>query len=347
MPGAEEVEEEIRTVTLSPWAGTRVAALIGFAIGASFVLVYLMTGGGQALLHRRAVVHTFLADGTGLMRAATVELNGITVGRVSAVSLSRFPDAGRAVQVDMKIAMNYLDAIPVDSKTELTADNLLGNKFINITKGKSAKTIEPGAELATQPLTGNFDPGDLLQSLNAILQRANALLGQVEDPTTPLGQFVKGEDVYSHILNDVSGIQKSIRKYDNPKSPLGQAVYGEALYREFRQQLLDIDKQIAQVQANPMLATSTQYDGWLAQAKSFRQSVTSFRDSPMMKQDDFYQSTVKALNDLNDTVSAMAAGPLLTSTEVYESLNGSSRNARKFLKDFRENPQKYLRLKLF
>jgi phospholipid/cholesterol/gamma-HCH transport system substrate-binding protein len=340
-------EQEIRTVTLSPWAGTRVTALIGFALGLALVLIFLMTGGGQVLLHRTVIIHTYMADGTGLIRTANVELNGIKVGKVKKISFSRFPEPARAIQVDMKIRKDYLSAIPIDSKAELTADNLLGDKYINITKGASPQSIEPGADLATQPPTANFDPGDLLASLQNILQRANVLLGQVEDPKTPFGQFVKGEDFYATLRDYVVGIQNTIHKYGNPRSELGKSVYGQALYREMRQRLLDIDVQIQQVQQNPWLAKSTQYDAWLSQAKTFRQSVAAFRESPMMKQDDFYNATRDALSNLDDTVRAMAAGPLLTGTELYESLNGSSRNTRDLLKDFRQNPKKYLRLKVF
>jgi phospholipid/cholesterol/gamma-HCH transport system substrate-binding protein len=340
-------EEEIRTVTLSPWAGTRVTALIGFALGLAAVLVFLMTNGGQSLLHRTVIIHTYMADGTGLIRTAVVELNGIKVGKVKSMSFSRYPDSARAIQVDMKIRKDYLSAIPIDSKAELTADNLLGDKYINITKGASPQSIEPGADLATQPPTANFDPGDLLASMQTILERVNALLGLVEDPETPLGQFVQGEEFYSTLRDYVVGIQTAIHKFDNPKSELGQSVYGQALYREMRSRLMDIDRQIEQVQQNPLLAKSTQYDAWLAQAKSFRQAVASFRETPLMKQDDFYNNTRDALTRLDATVRAMTAGRLFTGAELYESLNGSSRNTRNLLKDFRQNPQKYLWLKVF
>jgi len=43
----------------------------------------------------------------------------------------------------------------------------------------------------------------------------------------------------------------------------------------------------------------------------------------------------------------MNADPLLNSTALYESLVGSTGEARETIKDFRENPRKYLRLKVF
>ncbi len=340
-------DSEIRTVTLSPWAGTRVTAVIGFAIGVAAVLIFLLTGGGQALMHRTVIVHTYFSDGTGLIRTATVELNGIKVGKVKSVSLSRFSDAARAVQVDMRIRRDFLGVIPIDSKTELTADTLLGDKYINITKGASSKTIEAGAELATQPPSGNFDPADLLRSLQDILKSVTALLTEIEDPATPLGSFINGEDYYQQLLGDVSGIQAVIHKYANPRNHLGQAIYGQQLYQEMQARLMDIDKQVAAIQANPMLANTTQYDAWLAQTRSLHAAVDGIRKTPLLNEDDLYRSSVLILRNLNETVGSLAASQWITSAETFESLNGASRNARVFIHDFRGNPQKYLRIKIF
>jgi phospholipid/cholesterol/gamma-HCH transport system substrate-binding protein len=40
-------------------------------------------------------------------------------------------------------------------------------------------------------------------------------------------------------------------------------------------------------------------------------------------------------------------GRLLANAQLYESLNGSLRRMEEFLRDFRENPRKYLRVKPF
>ena len=47
---------------------------------------------------------------------------------------------------------------PVDSRTEITADNLLGDKYINIRKGIASESIKAGDELLTQPASNSFDP---------------------------------------------------------------------------------------------------------------------------------------------------------------------------------------------
>ena len=45
-----------------------------------------------------------------------------------------------------------------------------------------------------------------------------------------------------------------------------------------------------------------------------------------------------------DEVNAM---PMFSSSEMFDNLHGAAAQMRNTLKDFRENPRKYLRLKIF
>jgi phospholipid/cholesterol/gamma-HCH transport system substrate-binding protein len=58
------------------------------------------------------------------------------------------------------------------------------------------------------------------------------------------------------------------------------------------------------------------------------------------------------IDDLNKQVDALnsgegALGHFVLSSSLYESLNGETKNLRNMLKEVRENPKKFLRLKLF
>ncbi len=52
----------------------------------------------------------------------------------------------------MQIENKFLPRIPVDSQAESVTANLLGTKFINIRKGRSALTVQPGAVIFTDLL---------------------------------------------------------------------------------------------------------------------------------------------------------------------------------------------------
>jgi hypothetical protein len=46
-------------------------------------------------------------------------------------------------------------------------------------------------------------------------------------------------------------------------------------------------------------------------------------------------------------VDDFSVNPLMTSTATYESLTGMAKEIEATMKDFRENPKKYLRMKVF
>ena len=356
-PEAIETEEEIRTVTLSRWAPTRITALIAVAAFIAFTLIFLLTGSGQELIHRMVVIRTYFDDGTGLVRTADVQLDGIKVGEVKAVRLTDSKDPARTVEVDMKVQKNFLRSIPYDSKTEITADNLVGDKYINIKRGRSTRTIVAGEELSRVPATPNFDPADLIASVSATLKRATALLDQVENPQTPLGTLVKHDDLYTLVRDDIKGLQDTVNQYGGPKSVVGKAIYGQALYNQLRKPLLDADKMLADIengqgQYGQMLKDSSQYDNAIGSIRTFRKSVQQMKTAPIVASEDQYRSALTALQNLNATYGELTRGngqlaQLLNSSQLYEQYAGSTRETRAFVHDFRLNPQKYLRIKVF
>ena len=58
-------------------------------------------------------------------------------------------------------------------------------------------------------------------------------------------------------------------------------------------------------------------------------------------------SANQQLAALIQSVDKMNLNPQLTKTIVYDNLNGSLKELRDSLRDFRLNPKKYLRLKIF
>jgi hypothetical protein len=354
---AEPDQEEIRTVTISPWASTRVTALISAATFIVFTLVFLLTGGGQALIHRTVQIRTYFEDGTGLVRTADVQLDGIKVGEIKVIRPTDSKDPARTVEVLMNIQKNFLTKIPDDSKTEITADNLVGGKYINIKRGQSSRSIVADEELKRMPPAPNFDPADLLATVSATLRRATDLLDQVENPATPLGTLVKGEDLYTLIRDDIKAIEETVSQYGGPKSQIGKAIYGQDLYNQIRKPLLDMDKMLADIQNGqgqygPLLKDSSQYDNTLASIRRFRASVQEIQRTPLLANEDQYLAALKLLRNLNATYDQLTQSDgqlaqLLTSAQLYEQFAGTTRETNLFLHSFRLNPQKYLRIKIF
>lgn len=343
---------EIVTVALDPRAWIRVTVLISFAIAVLLVLVYLLSGGGRDLFQRKVVLRTYVPDGSGLEKKAIVELDGIKVGRITSVELSHSNEPTRVVRVNISLNRRYLSSIPVDSQTEVTADNLLGDKYLNIHKGKAGEFVKEGDELFAKPPSNGFDPADLIASLKTVLTQVSKILNDMDDPSTQLGQLVKGEALYDQFLASAVAMQTAVHQIGNPKSLAGQAVFGTELYDQFRGPLLDFDKQLAAIENGEgtlghFYASTEQYDKVKDQVAAFRKSVAGFKSNEYLTSDQKYRDMVAAFQAMNTMVTALSSGPMFENAQTYESLSGSAKSAEFFLRDFRNNPKKYLRLKVF
>ena len=105
-----------------------------------FVLVFLLTS-SKGLFEHYATLHTYMNDASGLPNGAAVRLNGITAGYLDRIELTNSRDLKRRVAFFMKVKTSYLAQIPVDSPVGVAAANLLGDKFLNITKGVQTQHV--------------------------------------------------------------------------------------------------------------------------------------------------------------------------------------------------------------
>ncbi len=60
-----------------------------------------------------------------------------------------------------------------------------------------------------------------------------------------------------------------------------------------------------------------------------------------------YTDWNRTLSGLIQKVDEVNAMPMFSSSGMFDNLNGAAAEMRNTLKDFRENPRKYLRLKVF
>src|SRR5262249_62292339 len=103
----------------------------------------------------------------------------------------------------MKVKSDMLLQIPEDSVAGVDAANLLGDKFINITKGKSPTPIRDRGTLRSQE--GQDIPelmsraGDVLGQFQVMVKRFDALLGDIEAGRGNVGKFLRDEELYNRL----------------------------------------------------------------------------------------------------------------------------------------------------
>lgn len=121
----------------------RVEIAVGlFMLVGTLAMGYLSVRLGQVDLFgaRGYVVYADFPTVGGLKDGASVEIAGVTVGRVESIRLRDY----RA-----RVAMRITSGVPLqdDSIVSVKTKGLIGEKFVQINPGGSEKTVPPGGRL--------------------------------------------------------------------------------------------------------------------------------------------------------------------------------------------------------
>jgi len=253
--------------------------------------------------------------------------------------------------VVLKLDRANLPQIPADSSVQMTSDTLIGDKFVDISSGRSPAHVQPGSELIYQEQTDLMKSLDL-QQFEKNLRIVDAMLTDIEQGRSRVGQLVLGDQLYRDLGKRIGEIQAGFHEASSVTSALGREVYGDPLYRAIREPLVGLDQTLAQLQAGQgaggkFLRDPAAYDGLVSSVVELRKQVADLGSSPFLSSDTAYQDWTRGIESLIRQVEEFNANPLLSTSATYDNLNGFARELAGTLKDFRENPKKYLRLKVF
>jgi phospholipid/cholesterol/gamma-HCH transport system substrate-binding protein len=344
MPSAQRVQ----------WAKLRITVVIISALSILGVLMYLLSGG--TWLKPKAYLVTFMPDASGLARGSDVELNGVDIGKVDSLSLTKSKDPNLIVEVRMKIEGHFLRHIPVDSVTSVDSETMLGDKYIDITMGKSPEHIEADGELRYQPPTNFFKSIDIEQ-FGAQLRSIDQVIRDIQEGKGGLGEFVTTDEMYRDVISKITDIERGLRAAVNVHSRLGQFLYGADTYNDISTRLRQLDDRLAQVQSNPYLRDSAQYDNIHDQIAKIRSTLADLKagkgaGGQLLASDSAYREWQTRLAGWINSIDALDSGEgglgqMFSNAETYESLNGKLQDLATTMREFRQNPEKFMRFKLF
>jgi phospholipid/cholesterol/gamma-HCH transport system substrate-binding protein len=331
------------------WAKFRVLTVSAAAVVILSILAYLLTGG--SLLTEKVTMYLYIPDATGLGPGAPVRVDGIGVGKVRSVALSGSSQPDRVVKVTMTVERGRLASIPDDSTAQVASETMIGDQFVDISSGTSRRFVSPGGEIAFKGSPELLKTLDLAQ-FERQLKVVSALLDDIEQGRSDLGQFVQGEQMYNDLRKRFSQIESGIRAAASTTSNVGRELHTDQLYQQISQPLIDLDRSLARLQsgqgnAGQLLRDSAQYDKLRSDMEDLRGSIADLRAAEFMRSDVLYADWNRRVLSLIESVDAFNRGPGMTTTQAYDNLNGFARELETTVRDFRQNPRKFMRLKVF
>jgi len=349
------------------WSQLKVGVVAFVSMVILAVLIFLLTG-TRNIFERNETVRTYMADAAGMTESTPVRLNGILVGAVQNIRISGSKDPKRAVEFQLAIQGRYMREIPEDSTAAITAANLLGNKFIDITKGQSSTPVKPGGELRslqTQDIPELMaQAGNLIDTLQDIAKRTNSMLADIDAGKGNLGKLLRDDELYSRLNAIAAEGQQLLADVRNGRGTLSKLIYDDSLYQEVRAPLKRIDSMLDDLQqgrgtAGKLIKDPQVYDEaqqTLAEMRRLTGDLNAGKGTAgkLLKDDRLYQQFTELTAKLDSTVDRInsgqgTVGQLLVNPQIYENLNGTMREVQSLVKDMHANPKKFLviRLKIF
>ncbi len=354
MPAAKKVR----------WAQLRVGVMATVAMIILAVLIWLFTS-QKPIWQTHVPLYTYMRDSAALSKGAPVRLNGILVGSVSGVELSGLKERNKVVRIVMQVQHGKLREIPIDSIAGISAENVLGTKYINIVQGTSTQTVQPGGALASEPPTEISDlvkkGFDLFDATQAILNRVDKIVSQVEAGQGNVGKFLSDEEFYRRLVATVAELQKLTSTLTSGKGTLGRLLNDETLYNQTSDSVTRLNSLLQGLQkgqgtAGQFLQNPGLYDDARASVKELRTLIDGLNAGKgtagkLLKDEAAYQQIQQTLTKLNHTMDRLNSGQgtlgqLIVNPQLYNSVQGLTTELNGLVRDIRTNPKKYLSIKL-
>jgi phospholipid/cholesterol/gamma-HCH transport system substrate-binding protein len=346
------------------WAQLRVGLMAIAGLVVIGMLVFLLTG-SKKIWAQEDVLYTYMDDAIGLATGSPVRLNGILIGEVTAVGLSAESAPRRVIKITMEVERDMLRQIPVDSIAAVAAENVLGAKFINIRKGVSPTHVQAGAEIRSLD-TQDFDEviqqsSTLLLSLQHILKRVDAIVGLVESGKGSIGRLLVDEELYTRLVATVAEVQKISAAMGRPTGTIGKLIYNDDMYDDLKRSMGRVDSMLADLQAGQGTmgkflkdeAVYTELRQTIGEVRKITADLNAGKGTAgkLLKDESLHKQLEASLLKVDNIIDRINAGQgtigqLLVNPQMYDTLNGATAEMRDLVKAIRENPKKYLRIKL-
>lgn len=336
------------------------AGMLVLAIGIIYVT-------GTGVLAAKYRLRVFLPEVEGLNIGAPVRLDGVEIGNVDAIRMNPEArgDRSKNIEIVMRVDKRYQNEIRSDSTANLITEGLLGNRYVSIQRGfigdpLKAEAVVPGKQEASMKQI--VERGlELAQNLNALAETAREIIEAVQRGRGTLGKMLTDEEAWNRLnasLGDMRAMTASLRAGEGS---IGKLMQSDEMYQRLDKAIAEVNTLIADVRAqkgslgkliydpalyenarqfvergNAVLADVREGRGTLGKLATDEALYANLRDASANVRD--------ASAKLNSTTGT--AGKMFSDPQLYDNLTGLTGDLRLLIGEFRQDPKKFLRIKL-
>jgi phospholipid/cholesterol/gamma-HCH transport system substrate-binding protein len=348
------------------WSQLKVGLTIivaGLTLG---VLLFLMSG-TNGLFTPRIILKSYFDNAEGLRLGAPVRLSGVDIGNVTKIRI--VPDKDKRltpVEVTLKVSTKYAFNLHRDSMTSLETAGVLGETYLDIDSSQAiGPQVQDGDTLPTQ-VHPDFNQvvrasQSTLENMDALLKRADRILAFAESGKGSIGKLIYDPTLYNRFSDTISEFEKIVQQVGSGQGSLGALISRNDAYDKFLATLDKMNSVIDEIQqgkgtAGKFIKDPSLYNNandTIANIKKMTEDINAgkgtlgklTKDEELAKKID---TTITKLSELTTALEAGqgTAGKLFKDDTLYNNANEMLVETRALVKGVRENPKKYLSIKL-
>lgn len=339
------------------WTELRVGLFVLAGLFLLAIAIFYVTGAG--FIGPKYRLYTYLPEVEGLQVGAPVRLDGVEIGNVEGIELTPQPvDPDHNIRLILRIDKRFQDKIRSDSTASLITEGLLGNRYVTIKRGLTGAVIPANGEVpgkggaAMTAMIENIrslsdELTDMIQKvsqgqgtlgklitdtslydrLNGTAGRAESLIASVQKGEGTVGKLVASDELYNRVNHAIGSADDVIGAVRDQKGTIGKLIYDPSFYQETKGVVEKGNALFGDIQAGK---------GSLGKLATDETLYNNLRDASANVRD----ATAK-LNSNEGT-----AGKFFSDPALYDNMVGLTGDMRLFISDFRQNPKKFLSIKV-
>ncbi len=339
------------------WTELRVGLFVLAGLFILAIAIFYVTGAG--VLGPKYRVITYLPEVEGLQAGAPVRLDGVEIGSVQSIQLTpQPPDHLHNITLVMRIEKKFQPDVRTGSTASLITEGLLGNRYVTVSRSLTGTPIPNGGVLA-----GTQQPqmAELVDKFNGLSTQISDILTKANSGEGTIAKLLNDPELYNHVNNAIgrtddliAGVQrgegtagkllKSNELYDKVNASVGdaqnviaavrqgQGTFGKLVYDP---EMYDNAKKLVN-NGNGLLEDVRAGKGTLGKLTTDDALYTNLKDASA----NFREATAK-MNSNQGTL-----GKFFNDPAFYDNFTGLAGDMRLMVSDFRQNPKKFLHVKL-
>ena len=346
------------------WAELRVGLFVLAALFLVAVTTFYVTGG--RILGPKYRLLTYLPNVEGLKTGAPVALDGVEIGSVQEISISPHAvDRMHNITLVLRLDRRYQDQIRTDSEAKLVTEGLLGNRYVNISRGITGTVIPangaiPGAEEAEMKEVVQRG-ADVLENVNQLTTDVREVVAEMRKGKGTIGKLMTDTSLYNRLSDTAENLDSVVTSIQEGRGTVGKLVTSDDLYKRADAVMGHMENAMAAVRdqkgtMGKLIYDASLYDhvrGVAEKGDAFLDDVREGKGTlgKLATDDALYGNARDAMANVRDATAKMNStqgtmGKFFTDPAFYDNMTGLSGDMRLLIGDFRQNPKKFLHIKL-